>query len=189
MESASRLLLKISHAYNSWNLAQTRSSHRSGSRRDVSSPVPSSGHTTKAGVCRSCQTAGVNTCNGRDDGSVRSEIPAYGCSSSTSVSAFGGASTKRIVLPQWFNSSSEPGLRVDSRPWRSADTGRRFWAFVSTGPLTLLTLANLVVAWESQSKGRVVVGAGDTLMERIATFSYFIPTAIRLMRGGSAPSR
>ncbi len=99
--------------------------------------------------------------------------------------AFGaGLYEQRIVLPQWFNSSSEPGLRVDSAAMRSADTGRRFWAFVSTGPLTLLTLANLVVAWESQGQRHEWwLGA----VERIATFSYFIPTAIRLMRAETLP--
>jgi hypothetical protein len=104
--------------------------------------------------------------------------------------AFGaGLYEQRIVLPQWFNSSSEPGLRVDSAAMRSADTGRRFWAFVSTGPLTLLTLANLVVAWESQGQRHEwwLGAAVTTLVERIATFSYFIPTAIRLMRAEALP--
>jgi hypothetical protein len=104
--------------------------------------------------------------------------------------AFGaGLYEQRIILPQWFSSSSEPGVRVNSAAMRSADTGRRFWAFVTTVPLTLLTLANLAVAWESQGPrhewwlGAAVI----TLVERIATFSYFIPTAIRLMRAETLP--
>ncbi len=85
--------------------------------------------------------------------------------------AFGaGLYEQRIVLPQWFNSSSEPGLRVDSAAMRSADTGRRFWAFVSTGPLTLLTLANLVVAWESQGQRHEWwLGAAVTTLEAMAS--------------------
>jgi hypothetical protein len=73
---------------------------------------------------------------------------------------------------------------------RSTDTGRRFWAFVTTIPLTLLTLANLIVAWQSKDPrhewwlGAVAI----TLVERIATFSYFIPTAIRLARAEALPS-
>jgi hypothetical protein len=104
--------------------------------------------------------------------------------------AFGaGLYEQRIVLPQWFNSSSEPGLRVNSAAMRNTDTGRRFWAFVSTGPLTLLTLANLVVAWESQGQrhGWWLGAAVTTLVERIATFSYFIPMAIRLMHAEALP--
>jgi len=104
--------------------------------------------------------------------------------------AFGaGLYEQRIILPQWF-SSSESGIRVNSAAIRSTDTGRRFWAFVTTVPLTLLTLANLVVAWRSQGPrhewwlGAAVI----TLVERIATFSYFIPTALRLMRAEALPA-
>jgi len=104
--------------------------------------------------------------------------------------AFGaGLYEQRIVLPQWFNSSSEPGLRVDSAAMRSADTGRRFWAFVSTGPLTLLTAGESGSSLGiSRSKHGWWLGAVvTTLVERIATFSYFIPTAIRLMRAEALP--
>ena len=105
--------------------------------------------------------------------------------------AFGaGLYEQRIILPQWFSRSSESGIRVNSAAMRSTDTGRRFWAFVTTVPLTLLTLANLVAAWQSKSSrhewwlGAAVI----TLVERIATFSYFIPTALRLMRAEALPS-
>ena len=104
--------------------------------------------------------------------------------------AFGaGLYEQRIVLPQWF-SRSESGIRVHSAAMRSTDTGRRFWAFVTTVPLTLLTLANLAVAWQSQGPRREwwLGAAVITLVERIATFSYFIPTALRLMRAESFPS-
>ena len=99
--------------------------------------------------------------------------------------AFGaGLYEQRVVLPLWFTRSSGSGIRVNSAAMRDTDTGRRFWSFVTTVPLTLLTAANLVVAWQSQGPrhdwwlGAAVI----TLVERIATFSYFIPTAIRLMR-------
>jgi uncharacterized membrane protein len=105
--------------------------------------------------------------------------------------AFGaGLYEQRIILPQWFSRSSESGIHVNSAAMRSTDTGRRFWAFVTTGPLTLLTLANLVVGWQSQGPrhdwwlGAAVI----TLVERIATFSYFIPTTVRLMRAEALSS-
>jgi hypothetical protein len=104
--------------------------------------------------------------------------------------AFGaGLYEQRIILPQWF-SRSESGIRVNSAAMRSNDTGRRFWAFVTTVPLTLLTLANLVVASQSQGPKREwwLGAAVITLVERIATFSYFIPTALRLMRAEALPS-
>jgi hypothetical protein len=104
--------------------------------------------------------------------------------------AFGaGLYEQRIVLPQWFSRSSESGFRVNTAVMRSTDTGRRFWAFVTTVPLTLLTLANLAVAWKSQGHrhewwlGAAVI----TLVERISTFLYFIPTALRLMRVEALP--
>jgi hypothetical protein len=104
--------------------------------------------------------------------------------------AFGaGLYEQRIILPQWFSRSSESSFRVNAAAMRGNDTGRRFWAFVTTVPLTLLTLANLVVAWKSQGQrhewwlGAAVI----TLVERISTFSYFIPTALRLMRAEALP--
>ncbi len=96
----------------------------------------------------------------------------------------------RITVPQWFSGSSGAGLRVNSEVMRSADTGRRFWAYVTTGPLTLLTLSSLAVAWTSQSPRREwwIVAAVVTLVERFGTFSYFIPRALRLMRAEAMPS-
>ena len=104
--------------------------------------------------------------------------------------AFGaGLYEQRIILPQWF-SRSDSGIRVNSAAMRRTDTGRSFWAFVTTVPLTLLTLANLVVASQSQGPRREwwLGAAVITLVERIATFSYFIPTALRLMRAEALPS-
>jgi hypothetical protein len=105
--------------------------------------------------------------------------------------AFGaGLYEHRIVVPQWFSRSQDSGIRVNSEAMRSADTGRRFWAFVTTVPLTLLTLASLLVAWQSQSPRREwwIGAAVITLFERIGTFSYFIPTAVKLMRAETLPS-
>jgi len=82
----------------------------------------------------------------------------------------------RIVVPLW--ASSPP----DSL--RSPDSGRRFWAFVTTIPLTVLTLASLVAAGHAPGPGRDwwLTAALVILVERIATFSYFIPTMLRLQR-------
>jgi hypothetical protein len=104
--------------------------------------------------------------------------------------AFGaGLYEQRIILPLWFDRSSAENIRVNAAAMRSTDTGRRFWAFVTTVPLTLLTLANLALAWQSQGpRHEWWLGAAlVTLAERIATFSYFIPTAIKLMRAETLP--
>src|SRR6266851_5044870 len=104
--------------------------------------------------------------------------------------AFGaGLYEQRIVLPQWFPRSQGGGLQVDAEAMRRTDSGRRFWAFVTTMPLTLLTLASLAVAWRAQGPLRDwwLSAALITLVERIATFAYFIPTAAKLMRADTLP--
>ena len=100
-----------------------------------------------------------------------------------------GLYEQRIVLPQWFNRSAA-GLFVNTAAMRSADVGRNFLGFVTTLPLTLLTLANLGAAWTSQGSRHDwwLAAAGVTLIERVATFTYFIPTAIRLTRADTLAS-
>jgi len=84
----------------------------------------------------------------------------------------------RIVVPLWASSPPES--------LRSPDSGRKFWAFVTTIPLTLLTLATLVIAWNAKRPRREtwLAAAAVILVERILTFSYFIPTMLRLQRAG-----
>ena len=91
--------------------------------------------------------------------------------------AFGaGLYESRVVVPLW--TSAPPGSLA------APDAGRRFWAWITTGPLTLLTIANLVAALQSSGPGRAwwLTAALVTLAERGATFGYFIPTIIRLGR-------
>ncbi len=99
--------------------------------------------------------------------------------------AFGaGLYETKMILPQWFPRLSTGGYGVDTVAMTQLESGRTFWAFVTTGPLTLLTLVNLYLAW--QSTGPVHdwwLAAGlITLLERIGTFTFFIPTAIKLQQ-------
>jgi hypothetical protein len=105
--------------------------------------------------------------------------------------AFGaGIYETRIVLPLWFSKSAESGYGVNIEAMNKIETGRKFWGFVTTLPLTLLTLANLVAAWQSQGAKHDwwMAAALITLIERIGTFSFFIPTAIKLQRADKLPS-
>jgi len=98
--------------------------------------------------------------------------------------AFGaGLYEIRIVVAPWIDSV------LRGEPARFPDTGRKFWAFVTTGPLTLLTLASLVAAWQTPgARGAWWLGAAViTLVERIMTFSFFIPTMLKLQRGQISP--
>src|SRR5829696_7148930 len=92
--------------------------------------------------------------------------------------AFGaGLYEHRIVVPRWIGSSADSSAQWDAAAARQDDTGRRFWGAVTTGPLTLLTIANMVAAWQSTGALRVwwLVAAIIALADRIVTFSYFIP--------------
>jgi hypothetical protein len=83
-----------------------------------------------------------------------------------------GIYEQRVVIPQWEH--------IPPQAW--PNTGIEFWAYVTTVPLTLLTLANLVAAWVEQGpRRRWWLGAAViSVVERIATFSYFIPTMLWL---------
>ena len=88
--------------------------------------------------------------------------------------AFGaGVYEARVVIPQW----------LDLPPKEWPNTGVLFWVYVTTVPLTVLTLLNAVAAWLTQGPRRPWHLASVTVViaERLATFSYFIPTTVRLM--------
>src|SRR5438876_117396 len=54
--------------------------------------------------------------------------------------AFGaGLYEARIVVPQWLSPSPESGLSWNAELARQSNTGMRFWVYVTTVPLTLLT--------------------------------------------------
>lgn len=78
----------------------------------------------------------------------------------------------RVVIPQW--------AEIPPQSW--PNTGLMFWVYVTTVPLTVLTVANPIVAWRDTSPRRYwwLGAAGVILLERISTFAYFIPTMVGL---------
>jgi len=90
----------------------------------------------------------------------------------------------RVVVPHWLSSFGSAGRHWNADAARRDDTGRRFWAFGTTVPLTLLAVANLIVAWRIVGPARNwwLAAAVLTGADRVFTFSYFIPKMIRLMR-------
>jgi hypothetical protein len=100
-----------------------------------------------------------------------------------------GVYEHRIVVSRWIDSSGGAGAHWDAEAALRDDTGRRFWAFVSTVPLTLLTLLNLWAARRADGALRVWwLSAGcAALLDRVFTFSYFIPTMIGLMGAPDSP--
>ncbi|HEX2444774.1 MAG TPA: hypothetical protein VHJ77_12575 [Vicinamibacterales bacterium] len=99
--------------------------------------------------------------------------------------AFGaGLYEHRIVLPTWLITSPDGSLHWNAEAALLDATGVRFWAFVTTGPLTLLVLANLWAAWRAAAPLRRwwMSAALLALLDRLLTFAYFIPTMIGLMQ-------
>ena len=100
--------------------------------------------------------------------------------------AFGaGLYEARVAWPLWLQATPD-GLIWNAPAAMAANSGMRFWAFVTTGPLTLLTLANLFLALKSKGTLRKwwLAAIGIGIVERLLTFSFFIPTMIGLMDTG-----
>ena len=90
----------------------------------------------------------------------------------------------RIEFPLWLVSTDDGGYIWRAESANAANSGLRFWAFVSTGPLTILTLINLFAAWKARGPIRKwwLSASVLALVDRVLTFSYFIPTMIVLMQ-------
>ena len=88
------------------------------------------------------------------------------------IAAGAGLYEARVVIPQW----------ADTPPQTWPNTGLMFWVYATTIPLTVLTVANLITAWLDSSTRRKwwLSAAAIIVLERIVTFSYFIPTMIGL---------
>ena len=85
-----------------------------------------------------------------------------------------GIYEQKVVIPQWEH--------IPPQEW--PNTGLLFWVYVTTVPLTLLTFANLIAAWLDKSARRKwwLSAVFIILVERLTTFSYFIPAMINLAR-------
>jgi hypothetical protein len=95
----------------------------------------------------------------------------------------------RISVARW--SGTTHGMAPGWHPEEALrdDTGRRFWALTTTVPLTLLTLANLWVAWQCSGPIRTwwLAAALAALADRVCTFAYFIPRMVGLLRVTDSP--
>ena len=104
--------------------------------------------------------------------------------------AFGaGLYEHRIVVPGWLT-ADDSGGHWNAEQVRRDNTGLRFWAFATTGPLTLLAVANLVAAWKSIGvvRGWWLAAVLLVVADRVLTFSYFIPTMVGLMNAADSPA-
>lgn len=85
----------------------------------------------------------------------------------------------RVVIPEF----------AGSPPQTWPNTGLMFWVYMTTVPLTLLTLANAIAAWTTRGPRRLwyIIAITIIIVERVATFSYFIPTMAGLMGAEGLP--
>lgn len=104
------------------------------------------------------------------------------------ISCGAGLYELRVEVPQWLV-ATDGGYVWNAAAARAADPGLRFWAFVSTGPLTLLTLLSLYFSAKSKAPVRRgwMAATHTTMIERLMTFFFFIPTMIALMAADSSP--
>ena len=105
------------------------------------------------------------------------------------ISLGAGLYEGRIVVPDWITSSPDGRMHWNPESARQDDTGLRFWAFVTTGPLTLIVIANLFVASRVSGALRTwwLTAAVAALCDRVFTFAYFIPTMVGLMGRTDSP--
>jgi hypothetical protein len=80
----------------------------------------------------------------------------------------------RVVVPLW---ASSPPASL-----HSPDSGRQFWAFVTTVPLTLVTIANAIAAWQSVAPQRPwwIAAVVLVVVERAATRMPMLPRSITM---------
>lgn len=97
----------------------------------------------------------------------------------------------QILFPQWLVALPQSGYEWQAAAAREANVGLRFWIFVTTIPLTLLTLANAIAA--SRRRGSLrrwwLAAVGLAVVDRTMTFSYFVPTMLKLMGGNLAQAQ
>jgi len=94
----------------------------------------------------------------------------------------------RIVVPDWIQSSE---MYWNAEAANHSNTGIRFWVFVTSIPLTILTVVSIIYTFKSKGELKKWLGlaTGAALIDRIMTFGYFVPTMISLMEYGNSQEK
>lgn len=88
----------------------------------------------------------------------------------------------RVNVPKWFI-KTKSGVKVDRHLIIKMNANRRFWLYVTTIPLTLLTLLSLFFVWNFESQMHIwwLVAVAFIALERIWTFAYFTPIGLKII--------
>jgi hypothetical protein len=98
----------------------------------------------------------------------------------------------RVNVPRWFRPNRGSARSVNVDAIIADDSGRRFWVYTTTVPLTLLTVVSCVIAWNPATACERwwLAGAAVMLVERVGTLGYFIPTLSKLLQADrSSPKK
>ena len=106
------------------------------------------------------------------------------------IAAGAGIYEARVMFPLWLTATGDT-LTWNASVAASSDPGLKFWAFVTTGPLTLLTLIIIFLVWRTRGELRkwLLLTVVLLLIDRLMTFTYFIPTMVGLMSDSLDPAK
>jgi hypothetical protein len=106
--------------------------------------------------------------------------------------AFGaGIYELKVEAPRWVRNTKVSGF--DGREARAVNSGQKFWTWVTTIPLTVLTVASLAAVRfghiDHKTKRWWAIAAFAAVGERLIAFAYSIPTLMELMAGADPNGR
>jgi Domain of unknown function (DUF1772) len=94
----------------------------------------------------------------------------------------------RVLVPLWSSAPPASVIAYNAQPLRP-DSGRRFWILL-TPTVGLICLVNLVLAWLSRGPARAwwLTAAATGVVVVAATFAYFVPALLWLVRAEEHPA-
>ena len=93
----------------------------------------------------------------------------------------GGLYESLVIYPRWKKDVRPENLVQKLHDSGQMTASRRFWPFVSPA-LSLLSIINIVLAWQyTEAPAHTIWLTASLLifMNRVITFSYFVPTMLR----------
>lgn len=105
------------------------------------------------------------------------------------ISFGAGLYEAQVEGPQWLEQTNSGEYVWHADAAQEANSGVRFWVFITTVPLTLLTLVSGIFVWKAEKSTRKwwLLALAFIVIDRAMTFGYFIPTMVALTNGTIMP--